>query len=249
MDKQNKDIVGFLLLGGTGSRLGNLVLSINKHLLSISEVPMAFYAIKKFLAAGITEIICVVGMEHYNTLIESIGFGSKFACTIRYEFQEKPGGIAEAIALCEDRVRDRKICVILGDNIFEDDLRHHITHFLNKKESCRLFLKEVAEPKRFGVPSFDKKMRITKITEKPEVSDSSYAITGIYLYDQNVWNYIKKCNPSERGELEITDVNNFYVKAKKATYSILQGFWSDAGTIDSYVRTNKYFIDKYLNNQ
>lgn len=241
-----KDIVAIALFGGLGTRLVPLVSAVNKHALPIATQPMCYYSIQKILETGITEIIAVVGMEKYSSIIDTLGMGSKFNCTIKYKLQEHPGGIAQALSLCKEEVDGRNILVLLGDNIFEDNLTSHVEEFLRNKEGCRLFLKETPNPEFFGVPSFNRQKRITKITEKPYLPQSNYAITGIYLYDNKVWDYIGKCKPSERGELEITDVNNFYVKDKRLTYTILENFWSDAGTLGSYLRTNKYYIEKAL---
>jgi len=228
---------GIILAGGTGSRLYPLTKVTNKHLLPIGKKPMIFHPIEKLTEAGITDILIVTGVDHMGDVVSLLGSGKTLGCSLTYRVQEKSGGIAEALGLAETFANHGDIAVILGDNIFEDSLKPMATAFKRQKGGARLLLKEVSDPTRFGVPTLQAD-KILKITEKPAKPASSYAVTGIYFYDTQVFEFIKKCNPSKRGELEITDVNNFYVKKKACHYDILKGWWTDAGTFSSYWHAN-----------
>jgi len=231
---------GIILAGGTGSRLYPLTKVTNKHLLPVYNQPMIYYPLNTLVKAGIREIMIVSGPGHAGHFLELLGSGAEFGIKLTYEIQEKAGGIAEALGCAENWADDENVAVILGDNIFEDDVQFDITSF---KNGAKIFLKEVPDASRFGVVELKKK-RLISIEEKPEIPKSNYAVTGLYLYDSKVFSIIKKLKPSGRGELEITDVNNSYLKKGMMQYSILKGYWSDAGTFDSLLRAS-LLVQKY----
>ncbi len=194
---------------------------------------MIYYPIEKLVNAGITDIMIVTGGNHAGSFLQLLGNGSDFGLKdISYTYQKGEGGIAEALGLCEHFADGEKIVVILGDNIIEESIKPFIDNFKKQKKGARILLKKVTDPERFGVPKIvgDK---IIRITEKPKKPDSNFAVTGIYMYDANVFEIIKGLEPSDRGELEITDVNNYYIKQNTLTYDVLKGFWTDAGTFES----------------
>ncbi len=233
---------GVILAGGLGTRLYPLTYATNKHLLPIYDQPMVYYPINTLVKAGIKEAMVVTGGPHAGHFIRVLKNGKQLGLKhLEYAFQEKEGGIAEALSLCEDFADGDSITVILGDNCTDADISKQIISF---KKGALVFLKEVPDPERFGVPVFDKKSRIVKIEEKPEKPKSNFAVTGLYVYDNKVFNYIKKCKRSARGELEITDVNNSYIRAKTLQWETLKGFWSDAGTFESILGTNYYWAKK-----
>jgi glucose-1-phosphate thymidylyltransferase len=225
---------GIILAGGTGSRLYPLTKVTNKHLLPVYDKPMIYYPLNTLLRAGITEIMIVSGRGHAGHFLELLGSGAEFGVRLTYEIQEKAGGIAEALGLAASWADEDNVAVILGDNIFEDDVRSDVSSFT---EGATIFLKEVPDARRFGVAEL-KSDRVISIVEKPEHPKSSYAVTGLYLYDQSVFSVIKNLKPSGRGELEITDVNNAYLRKGSMRYSVLGGYWSDAGTFDSLLRAS-----------
>ncbi len=236
---------GILLAGGTGSRLFPLTKCINKHLLPIGDKPMAQWNIEKFVEAGIKDVLIVSGQEQCGSIIHQFGDGSEFGCDITYKVQSKAGGIAQALNLAKEYVKDEPMCVILGDNIFDMPLTGIPNTF---KEGAMIFLKKVPDPQRYGVAEFVKKMsmydrqvQVTSIEEKPKNPKSDYAVTGIYCYDSNVFDIISNIKPSARGELEITDVNNKYIEMNKMNAYLMKDeeFWSDAGTFDSYAYVNE----------
>ncbi len=234
----SETIKGIILAGGTGSRLLPLTKVTNKHLLPVGKEPMIFHPIKKLVEANIFEILIVTGTEHMGAIVQLLGSGKDFGCEFTYRVQDEAGGIAQAIGLAKNFVGDNRIVVVLGDNIFEDILEPHIQEFLKQDEGARVLLKEVSNPSRFGVPTIvDGK--IVAITEKPEKPASPYAITGIYFYFPHVFSVISKLKPSWRGELEISDVNDYYAKNGTLTYGFLKGWWTDAGTFESIKRANE----------
>jgi len=226
---------GIILAGGTGSRLMPLTKVTNKHLLAVWKKPMIYYPLEKLLDAGIKEILIVSGSEHSGHFLRLLGSGKEFKVRFTYEIQDEAGGIAQALSLAEDFADGNNVAVILGDNIFEDNLSNEIKSF---KSGAKIFLKEVQDANRFGVAEI-KNGKVAGIEEKPKKPKSNYAVTGFYLYDSDVFGVIKKLKPSNRGELEITDVNNHYVKKGLMQYSIIKGFWSDAGTFESLYRASK----------
>ena len=247
---------GILLAGGTGSRLFPLTKCINKHLLPIGGKPMAQWNIEKFVEAGIKEILIVSGQEQCGSIIQQFGDGSELGCDITYKVQSKAGGIAQALNLAKDFTRDEPMCVILGDNIFDMSLKGIPQTF---KDGATIFLKRVSDPQRYGVAEFNRKMSmnnnqvsIISIEEKPKNPKTDYAVTGIYCYDRKVFDIISTIKPSARGELEITDVNNEYVRRNEMTAYIMNDneFWSDAGTFNSYAFVNEYknYKEKFIEN-
>jgi len=230
---------GVVLAGGLGKRLYPLTKITNKHLLPVYNKPMIFYPIQTLIDAGIKDILIVTGGNSAGDFLRLLGNGKIFGLPhLNYTYQEGEGGIAAALSLAEHFSRGDKIVVILGDNIIEKSIKKEVEIFRRQKNGARILLKEVKHPERFGVVEFDKKGKIKKIIEKPEKAPSNFVVTGIYMYDSYVFEIIKKLKPSGRGELEITDVNNRYLKKGELTYGILDGWWTDAGTFDSLLRAN-----------
>lgn len=226
---------GIILAGGTGSRLYPLTKVTNKHLLPVYDKPMIYYPLQTLIDAGIEDIMIVSGRGHAGHFLELLGSGVEFGVHLTYEIQEEAGGIAQALSMAEDFVDNESVAVILGDNIFQDNVRNAIASF---KSGARLFLKEVPDANRFGVAEIKGK-QIISIEEKPAVPKSNLAVTGLYIYDSRVFDIIPALKPSERGELEITDVNNEYIRMGKMSFSVLHGFWSDAGTFESLFRASE----------
>jgi glucose-1-phosphate thymidylyltransferase len=229
---------GIILAGGTGSRLYPLTKVTNKHLLPVGQKPMIYYPIEKLVEAGIQEILIVTGIEHMGDVVSLLGSGKDFGCSFTYKVQDEAGGIAQALSLAKEFIHNDKLVVILGDNIFEQNLKPFIERFKAQKSGSRLLLKKVEDPERFGV-ALIKDNKIINIEEKPKTPKSNYAVSGIYMYDHKVFEYISKCQFSKRGELEITDVNNYYIKENNCCYDILEGYWTDAGTFNSLMRANE----------
>lgn len=231
---------GVVLAGGTGSRLYPLTKVTNKHLLPIGRKPMIYYPIEKLIEIGIEEILVVTGTEHMGDVVSLLGSGKDFDCRFTYKVQDEAGGIAQALLLAENFAGNDSVCVILGDNIFEDSLNNMAKKFLEKQKEigARIALKRVKDPQRFGVATLDGD-KVVKIVEKPKNPESDYAVTGIYFYDSSVYEIIKKQKPSARGELEITDVNNSYIEKNQMEYDFLKGWWTDAGTFESLSKANE----------
>ena len=223
---------GIILAGGTGSRLYPLTKVTNKHLLPVGKKPMIYYGIEKLVQAGITDIMIISGTEHLGDLVSLLGSGRAFQCQLTYRVQDEAGGIAQALSLAEAFIGTDRMIVLLGDNIFESPLRPIIEAYQRQASGAHLVLSYHEAPHRFGVATLAADS-IIKITEKPEIPESNYIVTGIYGYDATVFDYIHQCRPSQRQELEITDVNNAYIQANQCGYTLLPGWWSDAGTFDS----------------
>ena len=237
---------GIVLAGGLGSRLAPLTHITNKHLLPVYDKPMIYYPIKALVKADITDIMIVTGGNSAGDFLKLLGNGQSFGLKdVYYTYQRGEGGIAEALSLCEHFADGEKVIVILGDNIFEDDLLPFVDKFCHQKQGARIFLKEVTDPERFGVPEI-KNGKIVKIEEKPKNPKSRYAVTGIYMYDETVFDIAKTLKPSKRGELEISDVNNCYIKNGNLEYDILSGYWTDAGTFDSLFNASNLVREKSL---
>jgi len=236
---------GVVLAGGLGTRLYPLTFATNKHLLPIYNQPMVFYPIQTLVRAGIREVMVVTSGPHSGHFIQVLKNGKELGLKhLEYGYQnDAVGGIADALSICEDFADGGSLIVILGDNTTDANIGPAVRRF---KEGAVIFLKKVPNPRRFGVPVFDKKNRkkIIKIEEKPKKPQSLYAVTGLYIYDNKVFDYIRKCRPSKRGQLEITDVNNLYVKAGTMRWEELKGFWSDAGTFESLLRASQYWAKK-----
>jgi len=227
---------GVVLAGGTGSRLYPLTKVTNKHLLPVGEKPMIYYPIEKLTECGIDEILIVTGTDHMGDVVNLLGSGKDFGCRFTYKVQDKAGGIAQALGLAENFVAGDTMTVILGDNIFETSLEKAVQNYPG--EGAQILIKEVDDPERFGVAELSGD-KIAGIEEKPDQPKSDYAVTGIYMFDSKVFDLIKTLKPSERGELEITDVNNHYIKTGSMKYSIMDGWWTDAGTHESYKTANR----------
>ena len=230
---------GVILAGGLGTRLYPLTKVTNKHLLPVFNKPMIYYPIQTLINAGIDDILLVTGGNSAGDFLKLLGNGKEFGLKhINYTYQEGEGGIAEALRLAEFFASRERICVVLGDNVIEGNIRRAVDNFEKQKEGAKILLKEVPDPQRFGVAEI-KGNRIIRIEEKPKEPKSSYAVIGIYLFDHDVFNAIRTLKPSGRGELEITDVNNRYIEKGLMTWDILEGWWTDAGTFESLLRANQ----------
>ncbi|MEX0772577.1 MAG: sugar phosphate nucleotidyltransferase [Balneolales bacterium] len=231
---------GIVLAGGTGSRLYPLTKVTNKHLLPIGRKPMIYYPIEKLIEAGIEEILIVTGTDYMGDVVNLLGSGREFGCRFTYKVQDEAGGIAQALGLAQTFIGNDSMLVILGDNIFSHSLKDAVKSY---KGGAKILIKEVADPTRYGVAEIEGD-KIVSIEEKPRQPKSSFCVTGIYMFDNEVFNYINKLKPSGRGELEITDVNNFYIRENLMKYSVLDGWWTDAGTFESYKTANELVHQK-----
>lgn len=236
---------GVILAGGLGTRLSPLTNVCNKHLLPVYNKPMIYYPIETLVKAGISEIAVVVSGKRPGQFIEILKNGENFGLkNIVYLYQEGADrGIADALALTRNFANNSNIVVILGDNTTDSDISQEVTNFENQK-GAKLFLKKVPNPQKYGVPIFQDN-KIIEIVEKPKMPPSDYAVTGLYFYDTQIYDFIEKCTPSGRGELEITDCNNYYIKSNQCQFGILDGFWRDAGSFEGLFDANKYWHDKF----
>ena len=223
---------GIVLAGGTGSRLFPLTKVTNKHLLPEGQAPMIWHPVWKLKKGGIEEILIVTGTEHMGAVVGCLGSGKEFGCRFTYKVQDEAGGIAQALALAENFAGGEPVCVILGDNIFQEELAPQVEAFGRQERGARILLKAVDDPQRFGVAEIQGE-RVLAIEEKPQSPKSNLAVTGIYFYDATVFDIIRTVRPSGRGEMEITDVNNAYIHRGQMTFGRLEGWWSDAGTFPS----------------
>lgn len=224
---------GVVLAGGLGSRLHPLTKVTNKHLLPVYDQPMIYYPIKTLINAGIEDIMIVTGGSSAGDFLKLLGNGKEFGLKhLNYTYQEGEEGIADALSLVEHFADEGPICVVLGDNIIEGNIRHAAVEYAKQGKGSKILLKKVHDPQRFGVPELDGK-RVVRIEEKPSDPKSDFAVIGIYFYDSSVFDIIKTLVPSGRGELEITDVNNHYIDRGEMTWGELEGWWTDAGTFDS----------------
>lgn len=235
-------IKGIILAGGTGSRLYPLTKVTNKHLLPVGKYPMIFHAIHKLKQACIQNILIVTGKEHMGEVVNLLGSGSEMGVSFTYKVQDEAGGIAQALGLAEQFVGNDQMVVILGDNVFEDNISFYVNNFYKQKRGAKILLQKVHDPNRYGVAELLGD-HIVSIEEKPLEPKSNYAVTGIYMFDHAVFDIIKTLKPSGRGELEITDVNNAYINQNALTFDILQGWWTDAGTHASFARANELAKD------
>lgn len=240
---------GVILAGGTGSRMSPLTKVTNKHLLPIYDEPMIYKVIKTLTNSGINDITIVLGGESVGDFIRLLGNGSEFDAIFTYVYQQGAGGIAEALNLTRRIIEGYKVAVILGDNIFEDTFEKEVEHFRNHNFiECHLFLKAVPDPQRFGVAEVDEFNLIKSIEEKPNIPKSNLAVTGLYFYDEKIFDVIDEIERtkgySDRGELEITDVNNYYIKRGLTTSHIIKGFWSDAGTFETLLKSSKFICSQ-----
>lgn len=228
---------GIILAGGTGSRLYPLTKVTNKHLLPVYDRPMIYYPLRMLINAGIKDIMIVSGRGHVGHFLELLGSGMEMGVHLSYEVQSTAGGIAQALGLTESFAGNDNVTVVLGDNIFQDSISEQVRAF---RSGAHIFLKSMADPGKFGVARMDEANRhILSLEEKPVNPGSGYAVTGAYIYDYGVFGIVKGLHPSERGELEITDVNNEYLRQGRLAYSVLEGYWSDAGTFESLYRAGE----------
>lgn len=229
---------GVVLAGGLGTRLYPLTKITNKHLLPVYDKPMVTYPIACLVTAGITDILVVTGGNNPGDFLRLLGNGKEYGVEkINYAYQEGEGGIADALSLAENHAAGERVCVVLGDNIIEKNFISAVEDYKKQASGAKILLKAVDNPSRFGVPVIEDN-RIVRIIEKPTHPPSRYAVTGIYLYDSQVFDFIKHLSPSERGELEITDVNNLYIEQGTMTWAELDGWWTDAGTFESLLRAS-----------
>ena len=232
------DLRGVILAGGKGTRLGELTKVTNKHLLPVGPYPMIYHPLKKLVEAGIKDVLLVSGTEHMGDFVELLGSGRQHHCELTYRVQDEAGGIAQALGLAEAFCRDSRCVVLLGDNIFEDSLTRLLAPASQHPADAWIAVKRVPDPGRYGVAEM-KGQRIVGIEEKPHQPKSDFAVAGIYVYPPDVFKAIKTLKPSGRGELEITDVNVHYLQTGRMGYSVLEGYWTDAGTPDSLALANQ----------
>jgi len=234
-----QNLKGIILAGGLGQRLGPLTKITNKHLLPVYDQPMIYYPLNLLVDAGIKDILIVTGGNHAGEFLRLLGDGQSFGLThINYTYQEGEGGIAQALGLARHFAKSSKIVVVLGDNILEYGIHDHVARFKKQKEGARVLLKKVEDPARFGVATL-KAGKIVAIEEKPKNPRSDLAVTGVYMYDEQVFDIVKTLKPSKRGELEITDVNNAYLRKDQLEFDVLKGWWTDSGTFDSLLHANQ----------
>jgi glucose-1-phosphate thymidylyltransferase len=236
------ELRGIILAGGKGTRLGELTKITNKHLLPVGPYPMVYYPLKKLVGAGIRDILLVSGTEHMGDFVELLGSGKDHGCRLTYRVQDEAGGIAQALGLAELFCTGARCAVILGDNIFQDPLTPLLNQANQHPDRAWVALKRVHDPGRYGVVDLQGD-RITSIEEKPEHPKSDYAVTGIYVYPPDVFGFIKTLKPSRRGELEITDVNRHYLEHGRLGYSFFEGYWTDAGTLESLLLAGELVRD------
>jgi glucose-1-phosphate thymidylyltransferase len=238
---------GVILAGGLGTRLYPLTKVTNKHLLPVYDKPMIYYPLQTLINGGIDDILIVTGGNNAGDFLRLLGNGKEFGLKhINYTYQEGEGGIAEALGLAEFFAAGDKICVVLGDNIIEKNIRKAVKAFRKQRGGAKILLKEVTDPQRFGVPEL-RGDQIVRIEEKPKKPKSNYAVIGIYFYDAAVFDIIKTLKRSNRGELEISDVNNRYIEKGLMTWGLLEGWWTDAGTFESLLRANQLVAETGAN--
>ncbi len=240
---------GIILAGGLGTRLAPLTKITNKHLLAVYDKPMIFYPIETLINAGITDIMIVTGGNHAGDFLRLMGNGKEFGLKhINYTYQEGEGGIADALSLAEYFADGEPICVVLGDNIIEKNIIKAVYDFKQQGKGAKILLKEVPDPERFGVAEIENG-KLVNIVEKPKQPRSNLAVIGIYMYDERVFDIVKTLKPSDRGELEITDVNNAYVREGTMSWEMLDGWWTDAGTFESLLRASVLVSQTGANNK
>lgn len=229
---------GIILAGGRGTRLYPLTKVTNKHLLPVGKEPMIFHPIRQLLSAGIKQILVVTSTDHMGDIVKVLGSGKEFGCEFTFHVQEEPKGIADALLLAENFTGSDKIVVLLGDNVFEYSISSYVHNFEKQNKGARVLLTKVSDPSRFGIAAMDEQ-HIVEIEEKPRSPKTDYAVVGVYMYNPGVFDIIKEIQPSERGEYEITSVNNEYVKKGELEYDFIIGKWIDTGTFESYFQANK----------
>jgi glucose-1-phosphate thymidylyltransferase len=233
---------GVILAGGLGTRLYPLTRATNKHLLPVGREPMIYHPIRQLRAAGIREILVVTSTDHMGDIVRCLGSGEEFGASFSFKVQEKAGGIAHALALAESFAAGEPICVLLGDNIFEYSIAPYVAGFAEQETGARVLLKDVGDPERYGVAALDEQ-QVIEIEEKPASPKSHFAVVGLYLYDRQVFDIIRTIQPSARGELEITAVNNAYIAQGALRYDICRGRWTDAGTFDSLAEASRILLE------
>lgn len=236
---------GVILAGGTGTRLFPLTNATNKHLLPVGREPMIYNPIKQLLSAGINDILIITSKQHMGDVVRLLGSGKEFGCDFTFKVQEEAKGIAHALLLAEYFANRDKIVVILGDNITTHSIKPYVDNFKKQGGGAKVLLRKVSDPERYGIAALDE-LKVIKIEEKPKNPKTNYAVIGIYMYDNKVFDIIKKIEPSARGEYEITSVNNEYIRNNELSYDILKGEWTDAGTFKSLQYANKITF-KYNN--
>lgn len=238
---------GIILAGGKGTRLYPLTKVTNKHLLPIGKEPMIFHPIRQLISAQIYQILIVTSTDHMGDIVKVLGSGKEFGCEFTFKVQEEAKGIADALSLAENFAGSDKIVVFLGDNVFEYSIYPYVRNFRNQEQGARVLLKKVNDPERFGIAAMDEK-HILEIEEKPQSPKTDFAVVGVYMYDTRVFDIIRKINPSDRGEYEITSVNNIYIKDQELKYDIVRGRWVDSGTFESYFEANEllYQLDNKI---
>lgn len=236
---------GVILAGGTGSRLYPLTKVTNKHLLPVGQHPMIFHLVAKLKEANIHDILVVTGKDHMGSVVNLLGSGKDYGVKFTFKVQDEAGGIAQALGLAEQFVGDDLSVVLLGDNIFEDSIVPFVEAFQAQRQGAKILIREVPDPQRYGVAELGEG-KVLSIEEKPKEPKSNYCVTGIYFYDADVFDKIKTLKPSGRGELEITDVNNYYITQGEMTYDILSSWWTDAGTFESLALANRLAIDSEM---
>ena len=232
---------GIILGGGLGTRLNPLTEITNKHLLPVGKEPMIWHPVRQLIMSDVTDIMVITSTHHMGSVVNSLGSGRRFGCEFTYRVQEEAGGIAHALALAHRFANDDRIVVLLGDNIFEYSIAPYVDAFRQQEQGGRVLLKEVGDPERFGIAALDEKL-ILNIEEKPDYPKSNHAVVGCYMYDSQVFDIIKQIAPSERGELEITAVNNEYIERGLLQYSFVHGRWTDAGTFESLNEANELLL-------
>ena len=233
----NEPLSGIVLAGGTGSRLYPLTKVTNKHLLPVGRYPMIYHPLMRLQEAGIERVAVVTSPEHMGDVVNLLGSGRALGLDLTYRVQDQPGGIAQALGLCENFAGGNPFLVALGDNVLEDSLSREADIFRRQKSGARILLKAVHDPERYGVPRFERDY-IVEIIEKPQTPPSEYAVTGLYFYDAQVFDFIRTLSPSRRGEYEVSDLNSAYVTRSSLTYGILEGWWGDAGTLEGWHEAN-----------
>jgi glucose-1-phosphate thymidylyltransferase len=229
---------GIVLAGGKGTRLGELTKVTNKHLLPVGPVPMVYHPLRKLTGAGIKDILLVSGTDHMGDFVELLGSGREHGCTLTYRVQDEAGGIAQALGLAELYCHEAHSLVVLGDNIFHDSLADLAAASKTRPDHAWVLLKQVHDPQRYGVAEL-RGEAVVGIEEKPKKPRSDYAVAGVYLYPPDVFGVVRSLRPSARGELEITDVNNHYLRQGRLSHRVLQGYWTDAGTLESLAHANQ----------
>ncbi len=242
MTTASKTLKGVVLAGGAGTRLFPLTKVTNKHLLPVGRYPMIYHPLMRMRRAGIEQVAIVTSPEHMGDVVNLLGSGRTFGLDLTYRVQDEPGGIAQAVGLCENFVGDDLFLVILGDNVFADDIDAEADAYWQQGHGARILLKEVHDPERYGVPRFEDG-RIVEIIEKPADPPSNYSVTGIYFYDKQVFEIIRNLEPSRRGEYEVSDVSTAYVRLEQLTYGVLDGWWGDAGTLEGWHEANELARD------